>query len=128
MRGPAEGVAILAGVCGLCTCLPATAQPRQPEVVCDLGPVTVGTIEAGTLRTREAADTIRITFRDIDPKAGTARVTFGEGASGEEFAAVTVGRERHNLPRQAGRRVQDDRDDEQQGDGCGWPALMSQHG
>jgi len=46
------------------------AQPRQPEVVCDFSRVLVGTVESGTLRPREAADTLRITFRDIDPRPG----------------------------------------------------------
>jgi hypothetical protein len=104
------------------------AQPRQPEVVCDLGPVLVATIETGTLRAREAVDTVRITFRDIDPKAGTARVIFGEGASGEEFAAVTVDAnaitylvERAGVFKMivtTGNKATVE----------GWPAMMSQHG
>lgn len=109
--------------------LVAEAQPaRQPEVVCDLGPVTVAVVEAGKLRTREVAETVRLTFRDLDRVAGTARVTIGEGASGDEFAAVTVDAnaitylvERAGVFKlivTTGNKATAE----------GWPAMMSQHG
>lgn len=107
----------------------ALAQPsRQPEVVCDLKPVLAGTIEAGQLRTRDDAEPIRLTFRDLDPKAGTGKVLFGAGASGEEFVAVTVEaavitylHERAGVSKMIVTTANKPTPE-------GWPAVMSQHG
>lgn len=111
----------------------ARAQPtRQPEVVCDLVPILAGAFDGARLSrhelVRENAETIRLTFRDIDPKAGTARMIIGEGASGEMDVAVTVDagaivylQEKPGVSKMivstANRATSE-----------GWPAVISQHG
>lgn len=80
-------------LCGLLP-LSAAAQPaRQPEVVCDLTPALVG-VMAGSKLTRhelvkENAEPVQLTFRDIDPGAGTAKMLIGEGASGVRTVGIT---------------------------------------
>ena len=68
--------------------------PRQPEVVCDLTPILAGAFDGPRLSrhdlVRENAEAIRLTFRDINPVAGTASMIVGQGASGEFAVAVTV--------------------------------------
>lgn len=63
---------------------------RQPEVVCDLKVMLAGPIEGEGPQRVDDGDRIRLTFRNLDPNAGTGKVLFGNGASGEEFVAMTV--------------------------------------
>ena len=63
---------------------------RQLDVVCDLTPILAGPVEGDGLTRAESSERIRLTFGDLDPKAGTGKVLFGDGASGEEFVAMTV--------------------------------------
>ena len=75
------------------TAITTTAAAAQPQLVCDLTPVLSGAVEGDRLRTydlvRENAEPVRITFSVMDPKAGTARMIVGEGASGDLDMAMT---------------------------------------
>lgn len=117
----------------LCLIDPARSHPtRQPEVVCDLVPILAGAFDGARLSrhelVRENAETIRLTFRDIDPKAGTARMIVGEGASGEMAVAVTVDAGAivylHEKPGVSKMIVSTGNGPTSEG----WPAVMSQHG
>ena len=111
----------------------AEAQPvRQPEIVCDLAPMLAGAFEGSRLArhdlVRENAEAIRLTFRDIDPAAGKAKMIVGEGASGEFAVAVTVDADAivymHEKPGMSKMIVSTANKPTSEG----WPAVMSQHG
>lgn len=106
----------------------AQAQPaRQPEVVCDFPAVTVAVLADGTFRSRPEGP-LRLTFRDIDRRGGTARVIYGEGASGDEPAAVTVDANAISyLVERAGVSKMVVTTATRPSPG-GWAAMLSQHG
>lgn len=112
---------------------PARAQTlRQPEVVCDLTPILAGAFEGSRFfrhdLVRENAEAIRLTFRDIDPAARTAKMTVGQGASGELAVTVTVDAGAivylHEKPGLSKMIVSTANKPTAEG----WPAVMSQHG
>lgn len=124
-------MSIVAFAC--CVSGPAPAQERrQPEVVCDLTPMLAGAFEGSRLSrhdlVRENAEAIRLTFRDIDPAAGTAKMIVGQGASGELPVAVTVDAGAivylHERPGVSKMIVSTANKPTAEG----WPAVMSQHG
>lgn len=114
--------------------LAASARADQPLLVCDLTPVLSGTVEGDRLRTdgpvRENAERVRLTFSAMDPKAGTARMIVGEGASGELDVAMT------SEPGVIGFLIEKSRASKMlvtvqtkaPVGPQGWPAVMSQHG
>lgn len=105
--------------------------PRQPEVVCDLAPVLAGHFE-GPSFVREhiqesAAAPLRFTFRDIDPKAGTAKMnvepdTFDQAVMvAVEDGAISYLQEQPGIGKMVVATQTKPTDQ-------GWPATMSQHG
>lgn len=112
---------------------PAAAQPvRQPEVVCDHTPILAGAFEGSRLSrhdlVRENAELVRLTFRDIDPAAGTAKMIGGQGVSGELPVSVSVDAGAivylHEKPGVSKMIVSTGTKPTVEG----WPVVMSQHG
>ena len=111
-----------------------SAAAAQPQLVCDLTPILSGVIEGDRLRAydlvRENAELVRLTFSAMDPKAGTARMIVGEGASGEMDVAMTTEPGVIGFLAEKSRAskllvtVQTKAPPSPQG----WPAVMSQHG
>jgi len=105
--------------------------PPQPEVVCDLTPVLSGHFEGSRFVREELsgspAKTVRFTFRDIDPKAGTARLnvepdTFDQPvAVSVESGAISYLQEQPGVGKMVVATQTKPTDQ-------GWPATMSQHG
>lgn len=63
--------------------LPSAGQERLPEVVCDFTPIVAGPVEGDGPQRVDGGERIRLTFRDLDAKAGTGKVLFGDGASAQ---------------------------------------------
>jgi hypothetical protein len=129
-RCPARRTALLCFA--LLPKMAAVAQPpRQPEVVCDLTTVLIGRFVGSSFVREDLAGAdgrpLRLTFREVDPKAGTARMvaepdTFDQAAAVTvEDGAITYLQEQPNVGKMivATRTKPTDQ---------GWPATMSQHG
>lgn len=103
----------------------------QPEVVCDLTPVLAGRFEGPSFvreqLTASSAARIRFTFRDIDPKAGAAKLNVEPDTFDQPVAVSVENGAIFYLQEQPGIgkmivATQTKPTEE------GWPATMSQHG
>lgn len=111
------------------TASPCAAQPApQPELVCDLSPILSGTMRGGALDQTGRGEPLRITFRDMAPKAGTAKMTVGEGASGEQPVGLAVENGALAFLAEKEHASKTMVTVQTSPTATGWPAVMSQHG
>ena len=107
---------------------PSIAQPFRPELVCDFSNVSVRILQGGMLRPFLEAGPLRLTFRDIDRQAGTAKAIMGDGGSGAQGATVTADATAttYLVERPGGSKLVVTTGNKATAEG--WPAMMSQHG